>query len=318
MLSGAPTMQVFSPDNRYTDRINRVLNYAHFNHNGGHLDLDQLASIASLSKFHFIRVFQDCVGESPMRYLKRTRMERAGSLVKHETDLSVFEIAYRCGFNSAQSFSREFSNKFGCAPRSYRTNHLNILEDNAETSFRQMLFKKFTLIGIDPDFEQSASKIQIKDLKPTRVAYIRSIGRQNGGDLISLSMESMKNWARERGIWSDKSEFIGISWDFSSMTPDSLRRYDAAISIPNNLSLEPGYSSQTIPGGTYAVTQVSYRSVEDFILIWKWFGMALESANKFRMYRPRLNTGPWYEVYKRKTEKNQNCIEIYAPLDLRK
>ncbi len=308
-------MQVFSPEYRYTDRINRILNYAHFNHQGGRLHLDQLTDIACLSKYHFIRLFQDQVGESPMRYLKRTRLERAGSLLKNETQLSVSEVALRCGFNSTQSFSREFGKLFEIAPRQFRTTYLNKLEDYTETGYRKNLFKQFTKIGIDSNLERSANNIQIKSIKPTRVAYIRSIGRYGGCNYISLSMEGIRKWAENRGLWSESSEFIGISWDFSSMTPDAFRRYDAAVEIPQNFTIDSSISSQTIPGGTYAVAKVSYQDVADLIVIWKWFTMALVSSKSFRLFRSQLNTGPWYEVYKRPTEESQNCIELYARLD---
>lgn len=45
------------------------------------LDLDQVARVAGVSKFHFVRSFEATYGETPMRYLTRRRIERAQDLL---------------------------------------------------------------------------------------------------------------------------------------------------------------------------------------------------------------------------------------------
>lgn len=61
------------------------------------------------------------VGESPMDYLRRYRLEKA----VHEiiaTKKSITEIALECGFNSSIVFCRLFKIAFGITPSSYRKN----------------------------------------------------------------------------------------------------------------------------------------------------------------------------------------------------
>ena len=46
------------------------------------LDLDQLAAVAGVSKYHFVRSFEATYGETPIRYLTRRRIERAQDLLR--------------------------------------------------------------------------------------------------------------------------------------------------------------------------------------------------------------------------------------------
>jgi hypothetical protein len=59
------------------------------------------------------------VGESPKRYLMRTRLAHAATLL-HQTDASLAEIALQIGYGSEFSFARAFKRTFGIAPGTYR------------------------------------------------------------------------------------------------------------------------------------------------------------------------------------------------------
>jgi AraC-like DNA-binding protein len=46
------------------------------------LDLEQIAQVAGISKFHLVRSFEATYGETPIRYLTRRRIERAQDLLR--------------------------------------------------------------------------------------------------------------------------------------------------------------------------------------------------------------------------------------------
>jgi AraC-like DNA-binding protein len=96
---------------RARDHIDR--NYA------AALDLDGLASVAGVSKYHFARCFEATYGETPMRYLTRRRIERAQDLLRH-ANLTVTEICMAVGFASLGSFSSRFRELVGESPSAYR------------------------------------------------------------------------------------------------------------------------------------------------------------------------------------------------------
>src|ERR1044071_6351733 len=67
------------------------------------LDVDDLASAAGLSRFHFSREFRRAFGESPHAYLLTRRLERAAALLR-TPDNSVAEICLAVGLISVGSF----------------------------------------------------------------------------------------------------------------------------------------------------------------------------------------------------------------------
>jgi AraC-like DNA-binding protein len=77
-----------------------------------------LATKAGLSRSVFAARFKQLVGESPLSYLTRLRMEMATSLIRSGATLS--EIAARTGYSSEASFSHAFRQVLGIAPGAFR------------------------------------------------------------------------------------------------------------------------------------------------------------------------------------------------------
>src|SRR3979490_3079511 len=71
------------------------------------LELDQLARVAGVSKFHFARSFKATYGETPIRYLTRRRVERAQDLLR-AANLTVTEVCLLVGFARLGPFSARF------------------------------------------------------------------------------------------------------------------------------------------------------------------------------------------------------------------
>ncbi len=80
---------------------------------------DDLAKIASLSTRQFLRTFKECYHCSPVHYIINLRIKHACNLLEKQ-DLSLKEIAFDCGFNDANYFSRLFSAYIGKSPSNYR------------------------------------------------------------------------------------------------------------------------------------------------------------------------------------------------------
>ena len=88
-------------------------------HLAENIELETLADIAGLSKWHFARAFKQSVGTPPHFYLIQRRLERAQELLA-ETDLSLAQIALKSGFSDQSHFSRRFRMFLGVTPRSFR------------------------------------------------------------------------------------------------------------------------------------------------------------------------------------------------------
>ncbi len=83
------------------------------------LDLQQLASVATLSKYHFHRLFTATYGVTPAEYLSHRRIERAQDLLR-STNLTVTEVCFAIGFGSLGSFSARFRELVGESPSAFQ------------------------------------------------------------------------------------------------------------------------------------------------------------------------------------------------------
>jgi AraC-like DNA-binding protein/mannose-6-phosphate isomerase-like protein (cupin superfamily) len=79
----------------------------------------ELAVEVALSRSEFASRFRELVGESPQRYLTRTRLAHAAVLLR-ATDAPLAQIAAQTGYATAFSFSKAFKRAFGLAPGDYR------------------------------------------------------------------------------------------------------------------------------------------------------------------------------------------------------
>jgi len=86
-----------------------------------HLDieLEDAARQASVSPYHFLRLFAGALGVTPHQYLLRTRLRRAARHLA-EDDKPVTEIAYDVGFNDLSNFVRTFHRAAGVSPLKFR------------------------------------------------------------------------------------------------------------------------------------------------------------------------------------------------------
>lgn len=79
------------------------------------LTVDELAEKCSVSKYHFCRVFKQATGVSAIQYLMRYRLKIAHALLG-ETDKTIAEIAWNCGFSDENYFYRCYKKQYGDSP----------------------------------------------------------------------------------------------------------------------------------------------------------------------------------------------------------
>lgn len=93
------------------------------------LDLERLADIAAVSKFHFVRVFNDVTGTTPVHFLSCLRVQRAKELLLR-SEASVTDICMAVGYASLGSFSKTFNSLVGFSPQEFRAlpKRMNALE----------------------------------------------------------------------------------------------------------------------------------------------------------------------------------------------
>ena len=105
---------------RHVEICSEAMQYIEDNYRSD-INLDTIASSVHLSKHHFVRIFKEIQGISPMKYLLRVRLLAAKDLLGR-SDLSIGEIAMAVGYENALTFSRVFKNAEDISPTEYRNN----------------------------------------------------------------------------------------------------------------------------------------------------------------------------------------------------
>ena len=100
-------------------RVGRVLQYID-KHIHQALSLELLSSVATMSRFHFSRVFKECMGESVKAYVRRVKLEKA-SVDILLSEKKIKDIAKQYGFKNHATFSRAFKSYFGSSPSQQRS-----------------------------------------------------------------------------------------------------------------------------------------------------------------------------------------------------
>jgi AraC family transcriptional regulator len=85
------------------------------------VSLEELSKVSMLSKFHFLRAFQQAFGSSPHKVLNNVRIEKAKGLLLR-SDLDVAEVGKTIGVRDSSSFSRMFRKETGIYPTVFRGN----------------------------------------------------------------------------------------------------------------------------------------------------------------------------------------------------
>jgi AraC-like DNA-binding protein len=98
--------------------IDLALDFINKNYSYG-LTVSQIANHLGISRSHLFRIFKENMDMSVQSYLLSYRLERAESMLKN-TDRSVKEIMYSCGFKDSPNFSRQFRSAYGLPPGAYR------------------------------------------------------------------------------------------------------------------------------------------------------------------------------------------------------
>lgn len=101
-------------------RVTRIVRMIESRPHAKH-ELGALAREAKLSRYHFLRVFQQLTGLTPHQYVLRTRLRRAATQLLLEP-AGVLDIALDSGFGDVSNFNHAFRAEFGVNPRSYRRN----------------------------------------------------------------------------------------------------------------------------------------------------------------------------------------------------
>ncbi|MCY3964679.1 MAG: helix-turn-helix domain-containing protein [Acidobacteria bacterium] len=213
-----------STDSRHRLFVQAAIDYI-ADHLAEAVRLEDLARHIGLSPAYLQRLFVAQVGESPARYARRLRLERAAWLLRRP-GATVTEVALETGYEAPEAFTRAFRARFRVSPSEYRQ-------------------------GLRARVRESTEAFEVVRRPPSRVACVRVVGHYDEAD---DAYDHLRHWAEPLGLL-ERGEFLGIYWDDQTITDPENTRWDAAIEVPDELGrvVGPGIQERHLPGGAYAV-----------------------------------------------------------------
>ena len=104
------------------ERLARLFEYVRQNY-AERVSVDRAAQLVHMSQAQFMKVFKQVSGMTFVAHLTRVRIMNALRMLR-ETDMTIAEIAAKCGFSDQSYFDRRFRQAFGKSPRDWRRSHV--------------------------------------------------------------------------------------------------------------------------------------------------------------------------------------------------
>lgn len=108
----------------YVEVVLKAIDYME-KHIEDKITLEKIAQNVHFSKFHFMKIFYAVTGQNIGTYLFRRRMTNA-ALTFSKENIDILSMAFRCGYNSQEAFTRAFKGYFNITPKNYIQNKENI------------------------------------------------------------------------------------------------------------------------------------------------------------------------------------------------
>lgn len=118
--SHGPTL-VSSLSNEDEAFMNRLMSFIEQNMGNSDASVNDMADATATSRSGLSRRLHDLLGVTPADFLREARLKKAAQMLM-DTQKSVAEISYTCGFSDPKYFTKTFKAKYGITPRDYREN----------------------------------------------------------------------------------------------------------------------------------------------------------------------------------------------------
>ncbi len=107
-----------------SDKIKKVYDYIQENFSNT-ITLNEISKLVNMSPVSFNRFIKHRTGKTFVHYLNDTRISFASRWLL-ETDLSIGEISFRCGFNNIANFNRLFKQAKDATPKDFKKQYIGM------------------------------------------------------------------------------------------------------------------------------------------------------------------------------------------------
>jgi len=257
-------------------------------------NLDEVAALASFSPYHFHRLFTAYTGESLSTFIRRLRLERAANRLRQTLD-PITNIALDAGYETSANFSKAFRQQFGQSPSEFRQ--------------RDHLLQTAVFHNI-ANQEQQGMNPKIVTLESQKILFVRKTGVYS--EASAAAFGALLSFAYSNRLMKKETQIIGISYDSPDITDADKLRYDACITITDEIQPQGEVGVQTVASGRYAIF-IHKGAYEEFsqtygLIFSQWLPQSGERLREAPIFERYLNRDP------RRTKPENLRTEIFVPL----
>lgn len=214
----------------YAERIMRVVDYIH-NHLEEELDLDILADVACMSRFHWHRIYAAMQGETISTTVRRLRLARAADRLAN-SDLSLAEVTLRAGYTTTEAFSRAFKEDYRQPPGRFRNcgSHARFKAANRAND----------AVGFPVSIENMSTM------------HCAAVSHSGSYMLIGKAIEQLIERLEATSLTSGPSRIIGLFLDDPDSVAVTALRSKACTPVSPEAILPATLEHVSIVGGEYA------------------------------------------------------------------
>lgn len=243
-------------DQEQRKHVYRVLEYIEQNLDQK-LSLEQLAKLSTYSPSHFHRMFAEIVGETPADYVKRHRLEQAAHFLIYEPNMSVTEVALRCGFSSLSYFTQAFTENFNSSPKAWRE---GAYREKFPREYLHSKKSKKQSMKTEEQTQQSdytgfqwidLAKVRTEVFPESTILFAQRMGAYSHG--VVDTWEQVYRYAEARELISSETQMLGVPRNNPYITEADKCRYDCCLTIVSDSEVGTQLEKAVFPGGKYVV-----------------------------------------------------------------
>lgn len=296
----------------YAKHINNAFRFIEENLSD-ELSLESIARAAFYSPYHFHRVFSAITGETVNEYVSRKRLEKAALLLQTDRDLSVSDIAFRCGYNSHAGFTRAFKKQFGMSPKALgdlttgtysKISKVKSKNDQTAVAFESYLSRMENLM----EWITNEADISIIQTNDQSAASVTHLGEQGVGN----SFTRLIRWCERNNLLEGPDFKMGVLYhDSYKVTAPEKVRMNVFLLTNKELPADEEVHSISLSGGKYIKASLA---ISPQVISKAWTALFIwMNENHYRKAEM-----PPYEIYHNdfNTHPEKKCImDLYIPIE---
>ncbi len=251
-------------------RIGKAITYIE-EHLHEKLVLNDIATKAHFSPFHFHRLFTVVTGETLNNFIIRKRIEKSASFLLHKNNFTITEVSEKTGFTSLSSFSRTFKKFYGLSPLEFKESSPDkfskISKEESKNGQVITLFEQYICnVNNSLNWLKMNANTEVKIVPEMQLAYI---SLQGNIDLIGNVYNRLMQWAYPKGLMQqDDLRMVTIYHDSPKITDLNHLRMSACMTLNRRVETEGEVNLRILPD-TKCVVSPFEIGLDEFQKAWE-------------------------------------------------